>query len=69
MQLLSGGILESLRGRTFLYHRSCPGGQIFQGQEVDDRIAEGWVEAPWLIHENALIPDEPIKRYRRKKGE
>jgi hypothetical protein len=53
--------------RTFLYHRSCPSGKIFDDQdEYDQAKKEGWVSAPWLINQK---PDDPVmEEIPHKKG-
>lgn len=47
-------------GRTFLYHKTCPAGRIFD-QEAEFLVhrAAGWVEAPWLIDEPAPVVASP----------
>lgn len=42
------------KGRTRLYHKTqCPNnGQVFEGFEVDDALADGWVDEPY-VHPNA----------------
>jgi hypothetical protein len=37
-------------GRSFLYHKTAPDGQIFTNKsDYEKAVTAGWVEAPWLI--------------------
>jgi hypothetical protein len=53
------------RGRTFLYHRDFPGGQIFCGDaEINQKLGEGWKEAPYpevLADVSAEVKEVPEK--------
>ena len=48
--------IEAAKGKTCLYNKEHPTkGVVFEGYEVPDAMADGWVDAP-LIHPNNPNP-------------
>ncbi len=47
-------------GRTFLYHKTCPDGKIFD-QEDDclDHLKAGWVDSPGKIDDSFPLETSP----------
>ena len=63
--------MEAAKGKTWLYNEDNPErGVIFEGFEVKDALADGWVDAP-LKHPNNPNPvekkaPEPVEDYELK---
>lgn len=45
--------------RAYLYCAKCPEGQIFEGAEIEQADADGWVDSPTKIESVIEITDEP----------
>lgn len=55
-------------GRTWLYHETAPTGQAFTDEtKFNEALANGWVEAPWLVGEKTeeVEKDQPLKPWQK----
>lgn len=39
--------------RTYLYHADAPQGRVFEGAAANQALADGWVDSPAKLDENA----------------